>query len=157
MKPVEVEIGDRLNAQSGTLATAESCVGGLIAHRITNVEGSSQYFLGGIVSYSNDAKMKFLNVNAETLESSGAVSEAVAREMVEGARAGFGADYAVSVTGIAGPGGGTADKPVGLVYIGVASPEGASVQRVQFQGDRESVKVQTAQRALELLLEAVPE
>lgn len=152
---LEELIGDRLRATGGSLATAESCSGGLIAHRITNVPGSSDYFLGGIVSYSNAAKSALLGVSEETLAAHGAVSEPVAKQMAQGARARFAAQYAVACTGIAGPGGGTPDKPVGLVYIAVDGPRGTSVVRSQFDGDRTSIKEQTADQALRLVLEAM--
>jgi len=152
---LEHTIGDRLRASGGTLATAESCSGGLIAHRVTNVAGSSAYFLGGVVSYSNAAKIALLGVSEASLDAHGAVSEPVAHEMAEGARAKFGATYAVACTGIAGPSGGSPDKPVGLVYIGVTGPSGTRVERCQFSGNRESIKQQTADRALSLVLEAM--
>ncbi len=152
---LEEQVGARLRALKQRLATAESCSGGLIAHRITNISGSSEYFAGGVVTYSNDAKRDVLGVAAETLAAHGAVSEAVAREMAEGARRRMSADRAVACTGIAGPGGGSPGKPVGLVYIGVAGPDGSRVERCQFQGDRMSIKQQTADRALALLLEAL--
>lgn len=156
MSPVlEERLGERLRERGATLATAESCSGGLIAHRITNVSGSSSYFLGGVVSYSNEAKTAFLGVSGDTLRASGAVSEPVAQQMAEGARVRFGADYAVACTGIAGPTGGSPDKPVGLVYIGVAGPHGACVERHQFEGNRESVKRQTADEAMRLVLETI--
>ena len=145
----------RLLALKRRLATAESCSGGLIAHRLTNVPGSSGYFVGGVVTYANEAKMAVLGVCEATLSVHGAVSEATAREMCEGVRGRFGADYGVACTGIAGPGGGSAEKPVGLVYIGVSGPGGTRVERCQFQGDRVSIKQQTADRALALLLEAL--
>lgn len=152
---IEVDLGNKLRERGWTLATAESCSGGLISHRITNVSGSSRYFLGGVVSYSNGAKVKLLNVRPESLESYGAVSEQVAREMAEGARNFFGADLALAVTGIAGPGGGTAEKPVGLVYMAVASTSGTKVDHRHFRGDRESIKAQTADHALNLLMESL--
>lgn len=153
MPHLESEIGRLLIEQGATLATAESCSGGLIAHRITNVPGSSHYFLGGVVSYSNAAKESLIGVSANTLGAHGAVSESVAREMAEGVRARFGSGYATACTGIAGPSGGTADKPVGLVYIGVTGPKETRVERCRFVGDREEIKQQTADRALELLKE----
>lgn len=140
-----------LTARKKTLALAESCTGGLIAHRITNVPGASEVFLGGVVSYANRAKETFLDVSAEELRSHGAVSEAVAREMAAGARGKFGADFALAVTGIAGPGGGTKDKPVGTVFIALASPTGIEVKKMLNPWDRETFKQVTAQQALELL------
>jgi PncC family amidohydrolase len=136
-----------------TLATAESCSGGLIAHRITDVPGSSQYFRGGIVAYSNEAKESLLGVPHDLLAVHGAVSEPVARAMAEGARRVFGADYAVGVTGIAGPTGGSTEKPVGLVYIAVAGPSGTISATNRFNGSREAIKEQTAEKTLTLLLE----
>lgn len=137
--------------RKATLATAESCSGGLIAHRVTNVAGASAYFLGGVVSYSNQAKLELLNVSPADLNAHGAVSEPVARQMAEGVRLRFGATWGIGVTGIAGPTGGTPEKPVGLVYIAVSGPAGTVIRRNQFVGPRESVKEQTAQTALELL------
>ncbi len=150
---LEQRVGDCLNAGDYRLATAESCSGGLIAHRITNVAGSSAYFLGGVVSYSNDAKVNLIDVREWTLKKHGAVSEPVAREMAEGVRERFEADFGLAVTGIAGPGGGSAEKPVGLVYIAVAGPKDTRALRCLFSGDRESIKQQTSDRALQLLLE----
>ena len=134
-----------------TLALAESCTGGYIAHRITNVPGASKVFAGGLVAYSNAAKQKFLGVRAETLARHGAVSEAVAREMAEGARGKFGADFAIAVTGIAGPTGGTRAKPVGTVFIALAGAPGTVVERKFNPCGREQFKDVTAQQALEML------
>ena len=134
-----------------TLALAESCTGGGIAHRLTNVPGASAVFLGGMVAYSNAAKQKFLGVRAETLAHHGAVSEAVARAMARGARAKFGADFALAVTGIAGPTGGTKAKPVGTVFIALADAPGTVVERRFNPGGRELFKDLTAQQALEML------
>ncbi|HOZ50014.1 MAG TPA: CinA family protein [Candidatus Hydrogenedentes bacterium] len=152
---IEQRIGVRLAEVGRSVCTAESCTGGLIAHRLTNVSGSSAYFLGGIVAYSNEAKVRHLGVSQADLDGNGAVSDPVACEMALGARAAFGADYAVAVTGIAGPGGGTAAKPVGLVFIAVASAEGVVVSRGQFAGGREAIKAQTADAALEMLWEGL--
>jgi len=149
---VEEKVVLALTKQQRTLALAESCTGGLIANRITNVSGASKIFLGGIVAYSNDAKENFLGVRAETLAAHGAVSEAVAREMAEGARKKFKADFAIAVTGIAGPDGGTKEKPVGTVFIALAGDFGAEVERKQNVFDREIFKQITAQQALEMLL-----
>ncbi len=135
------------------LVTAESCSGGLIAHRLTQVPGCSSVFRGGVVAYSNGLKMQLLGVRRETLERLGAVSDAVAEEMARGARNHLRADWALSVTGIAGPGGGTPEKPVGLVYIAVAGPERVHSRRHLFEGTRDLVKSRTADAALEMLLE----
>ena len=134
-----------------TLALAESCTGGCIANRITNVPGASAVLLAGVVTYSNAAKQKLLGVHAATLAQHGAVSEPVAREMAEGAREQTQADYALAVTGIAGPSGGTPDKPVGTVFIGLAGPTGTVVEPHSNSFDRETFKQVTTQQALELL------
>ncbi len=147
---LEASLSVALRDRKLTLATAESCTGGLIAHRLTNVAGSSAYFLGGVVAYSNAAKERLLGVPSATLAAHGAVSEAVALALARGARAAFHADLALSVTGIAGPGGGTPDKPVGLTYIGLAAPDGEWVERHVWQGDRAAVKAQSAEAALSL-------
>lgn len=152
---LEAEIIQALTERGQRVATAESCSGGLIAHRLTNVAGASACFMGGAVVYSNEMKVKLLGVSEETLAAHGAVSEAAAREMAAGARTRLGADYAVAVTGIAGPTGGTPEKPVGLVYMAVAAPNGLDVRRCQFAGDRDAVKSQTAESALAFLREMI--
>ncbi|MFT3730855.1 MAG: CinA family protein [Hyphomicrobium sp.] len=147
---------ERLRVQNRMLTTAESCTGGLIASAITAVPGSSDVFFGGFVTYSNDAKMQMIGVDSELLKQHGAVSEAVAHAMADGAVRTSGADLAVSVTGIAGPGGGTAHKPVGLVYIGIASVfDAPRVERHMF-GDagRDEVRLASLRAALRLLEEA---
>ncbi|HVS01545.1 MAG TPA: competence/damage-inducible protein A [Thermoanaerobaculia bacterium] len=143
----------RLLAESGaSLATAESCTGGLVAARITAVPGSSGYFLGGVVAYADEVKERLVAVPREELERHGAVSEPVARSLAEGARRTLGASHGIGITGIAGPAGGTPDKPVGLVHLAVAGPErDADHRRVIFPGDRERVRQQAAQLALEML------
>jgi nicotinamide-nucleotide amidase len=140
-----------LTESSRTLALAESCTGGFIANRITNVPGASAVFLAGLVTYANEAKQNFLGVKPETLAAHGAVSEPVAREMAEGARQRTGADFAISVTGIAGPGGGTPEKPVGTVFIALARSGPTIVKQFRNNYDRETFKFTTSQQALDLL------
>jgi nicotinamide-nucleotide amidase len=148
---IEAVVVRLLTARKKTLALAESCTGGNIAHCVTNVPGASAVFLGGVVSYANDAKENFLGVRPETLKEHGAVSETVAREMAEGARQKFGSDFAIAVTGIAGPSGGTPDKPVGTVFIALAGEFGTVVERKLNSFDRATFKELTAQQALEML------
>ncbi len=136
-----------------SVGTAESCTGGLIGHAITSVAGSSDYYLGGIVSYADAIKTGLLGVAPEAIERHGAVSAQVAVAMAEGARQRIGCDYAMAVTGVAGPGGGSESKPVGLTYVAVAGPAGHDVRRHLWQGEREANKEQSAAAALELLLE----
>ncbi|MCR4410650.1 MAG: competence/damage-inducible protein A [Candidatus Saccharicenans sp.] len=150
-KSLEQVIGEKLRAAGWTLACAESCSGGLLANRITNIPGSSDYFLEGIVTYSNRSKNLELGVPEELIAEKGAVSEEVARAMAEGMRKKSGADFALSTTGIAGPGGGSQDKPVGLVYVGLAFPGGSTVTRNLFRGSREQIKFQATQKALDML------
>ena len=135
-----------------TVGTAESCTGGLIGHTLTSIAGSSAYYLGGVVSYSDDSKVRLLDVPPEVIERHGAVSAQVAVAMAEGARERLGCSYAVAVTGVAGPGGGTEAKPVGLTYVAAAGPHEHEVRRHQWAGDRAANKVQSAVAALELLL-----
>lgn len=137
-----------------TVATAESCTGGLIAGRITSVPGASAVFLGGVVSYANEVKRDVLGVPQGVLDHAGAVSAECAEAMASGVRALLKADAAVSVTGIAGPDGGTPQKPVGLVWFGVATASGARAESQRFDGDREAVRRQACDLALQLLLEA---
>lgn len=148
---IEEFIGETLRRRNLTLATAESCTAGLIAHRLTNVPGSSDYFLGGIVAYADKTKMRLLGVSPEALDRHGAVSEEIARQMAEGACRALDADIGLSVTGIAGPGGGTDEKPVGLTFIGVSGPRGTRVQRHVWDGDREANKARSATAALRIL------
>ncbi len=154
-----VDLARRLQAASLAaglrVATAESCTGGLVSHSITEVSGSSGYFQGGVVSYADVAKRDLLGVPATALEAHGAVSAQVAAAMAEGARARLGADLAVSITGIAGPEGGTEAKPVGLTYIAVADADGHDVRRHVWHGTREANKRASAAAALALLLERV--
>ncbi len=138
-----------------TLAVAESCTGGLIGYTVTGKSGCSAYFLGGIIAYSNRIKIEQLNVTQESLDLYGAVSDVVARQMADGVRKKFGADIAVSVTGIAGPGGGTAEKPVGTVFIAVAKSDDIRVERFIFFGNRREIQRQTAATALQMVEENV--
>lgn len=137
-----------------TVAVAESCTGGLVAATITEVAGSSGYFLGGVVPYSNEAKVALLDVPRPTLDAHGAVSAQVAKAMAAGAHARFGASLAASVTGIAGPDGGSREKPVGLAYVGLVSTSGTDVRRFTFAGDRAAIREGAARAALEWLIEA---
>jgi len=136
-----------------TLFTAESCTGGLIAAAVTDCPGSSAIFTGGVVVYSNELKQKLLEVPPSVFVRYGAVSGECADAMLSGAAAIYGVDCVIAVTGIAGPGGGSADKPVGLVYIGVLTPGGKTVEEHIFAGDRQQVREQTKARAFHLLVE----
>ena len=152
-QPVEQKLLSLLEARTLSLCTAESCTGGLIACRITDVPGASAVFLGSIVAYANAVKIAQLGVAEATLNTQGAVSEATAREMVQGVAQHLGADCALAVTGIAGPNGGSAEKPVGLVYISTWVKGAVVVTRNVFAGDRGAVKTQTADKAMLQLLE----
>ena len=152
-KPLEVTVGELLLKHGLWLAAAESCTGGLISHLITNVAGSSGYFLGGVTAYSNEVKMRLLGVSRDTLEQCGAVSEATVLEMARGIRNVMGADVGVSVSGIAGPTGGTPDKPVGTVWIGLSSTTAEFARHFLWSGDRLAVKQQSALAALEMLVQ----
>ena len=136
-----------------TVGLAESCTGGLIAATLTEVPGSSAYFVGGVVAYANAAKEGLLGVPRTTLEAHGAVSAQVAKAMAEGAGARFGASLAASVTGVAGPDGGSATKPVGLTYVGLAGGGATDVRRLQLGGDRQAVRAAAARAVLEWLIE----
>ena len=144
-------VGELLRQAGATLTVAESCTGGLLAERITRVPGSSDYFLGGAVTYTNELKSQVLGVPEEMLREHGAVSEPVARAMAEGVRRVFRSDYGIGVTGVAGPGGGSEAKPVGTVHVALAGPQGVEHRKVRFPGDRERVRMQSAQLALDLL------
>lgn len=146
-------MGSILKAKGKTIATAESCTGGKVGDMITSVPGSSDYFLGGIVSYSNDAKVSLLGVDTGALKADGAVSEMVARQMADGARERFGADVGISTTGIAGPGGGSAEKPVGLVFVAASTSDMSLCRRHVFAGARDDIKTRSANAALALALE----
>lgn len=148
----EVEIGEALRKRGFTLATAESCTGGLVGHRITNVSGSSDYYKGGITAYANDVKIEILHVAREIVEEKGAVSAECAEAMANGVRTILDSDIGISTTGIAGPRGGTPEKPVGLVYIAVATKDYLYHEKHIFHGDREGNKREAADAALELLI-----
>lgn len=148
----EALVGKLLAAHGKTLATAESCTGGLLAHRITNVSGSSAYFLGGVVSYANASKKALLGVPRDILEKHGAVSSACAREMAQGIRRVLRADYGIAITGIAGPGGGTPEKPVGTVYIALATPDGVQDRLKTIKTSRKEFKKAVTDLALEWIV-----
>lgn len=149
---MQVEVGKALLNKGITLAVGESCTGGLVGHLITQVPGSSDYFRGGIIAYSNQAKMRLLQVAAETLDQYGAVSRETAIEMARGARSALAADVGLSVTGIAGPGGGTPEKPVGLTWIGFSSAEEELAERFVWKSTRSENKAASANAALSVLL-----
>jgi PncC family amidohydrolase len=158
---IEVNVTDSLETQVGRLlheyglklVLAESCTGGLLGSRITDVPGSSEYFLGGVVAYAYEAKVTLLNVSWDTLNTKGAVSRETVLEMARGIRDAMKADIAVSVSGIAGPGGGTPEKPVGTTWIGLVTAEGEWAQIFYFTGDREANKKFAAEAALKMLLD----
>ncbi len=148
---LEQVVGDDLKRRNIKLFVAESCTGGLLSQKITAVSGSSEYFLGGVVSYSNQIKVDLLNVSPAVLEEYGAVSKEVAVEMAAGARAVSQADLALSITGIAGPGGGTSEKPVGLVFMAISDSNRTETRRFDFSGSRDAVRCQAAQSALNII------
>lgn len=150
-------LGAHLQARGQTVATAESCTGGLIAAAITEIAGSSAWFAYGWVSYANEAKTRLLGVSDAVLAEHGAVSEAVVRAMAEGARLQAGADWAVAVSGVAGPAGGSAEKPVGTVWLAWAGPAGTQTQLQHFAGNRHAVRQQTVARALSGLMDRIKE
>ena len=152
-QPLEILLGQLLRARGLKLATAESCTGGLIADKITDVPGSSDYFLGGFVSYAYEAKVASLGVSWDTLKAHGAVSRETVLEMARGARRALGADLAISVSGIAGPGGGLPEKPVGATWIGLVTPDGERAEVFYWKGNRRENKEQSAQAALKMVTE----
>jgi PncC family amidohydrolase len=153
---LEARVGEALRAKGWTVSAAESCTGGLLMHRLTNIPGSSAYVQGGVVAYSYESKETVLRVRPETLLTYGAVSEQTAVEMVRGVLALFGTDVAVSITGIAGPGGGMPGKPVGLTYLALATKGGLlRIEHHIWSGDREAIKHASADCALEMILEVV--
>ena len=154
---MEEKIGHLLGERELTLATAESCTGGRLGERITRVPGSSTYFLGGVVAYSDSVKQGQLRVSPEILKRYGAVSESVALQMAEGVRRALRARLALAVTGIAGPSGGTTEKPVGTVFIALATPTGSYARGCHFSGDRQEVRERSVTTALEILLDYLQE
>jgi PncC family amidohydrolase len=150
---LEKQVGHLLHERGLKLALAESCTGGLVGDRITNISGSSEYFLGGVVAYAYEAKVALLGVSWDTLNSRGAVSHETVLEMARGARKAFNSDIAVSISGIAGPGGATPDKPVGTTWIGLAANDGEWTRTFQFAGDRVENKAASAEAALQMLLD----
>jgi len=151
------DIGEKLRRIGRTISVAESCTAGGLAHEITRIPGSSAYFLGGIIAYDNAVKVSHLGVSRNDLERYGAVSAETARTMASNCLRRFGSDLAVSITGIAGPGGGTNEKPVGLVYIGIADRAGARSHARRFSGDRASIRAQAVDAALDGILELLGE
>jgi nicotinamide-nucleotide amidase len=147
------ELAEKLTQRESMICTAESCTGGLIAKTFTDLAGSSDWFDRGFVTYSNQAKMDMLGVSSETLLQQGAVSAETAREMAAGAIANSEAQYAIAVTGIAGPGGGSPEKPVGTVWFGFATPEHISCEKQVFEGDREQVRTSSLQYALQRVIQ----
>lgn len=156
LQPAAKSVLDRLRAKGETLAIAESCTGGLLGAALTAVPGASDPFLGGIIAYHDRMKAEWLGVDEAVLDREGSVSEAVAQQMAAGARTRFGAAWAVAITGIAGPSGGSAEKPVGTVWIAVSGPQPAA-RRYLFPGDRAEVRAGSAGAALELLAHAMGE
>lgn len=148
---LEQVVGDSLRTKNIKLFVAESCTGGLLAEKITRVPGSSEYFLGGVVSYNNQIKIDLLNVSTATLEADGAVSKEVAVQMANGARAAGQADLALSISGIAGPGGGSPEKPVGLVFMAISDKNRTETQKFKFNGDRDVIRRKAAQSALNII------
>ncbi len=156
-EPVEVQVGNALRSLGWTLALGESCTGGLIGHRLTQVPGASEYFLGGVVAYAYDAKERLLGVRHQTLYDHGAVSRETALEMAHGARLAFGADIGLAVTGIAGPGGGLPGKPVGLTWIAISTRQRQVAEHTVWPGNRAAVKEQSSDAALQLVLRVLHE
>ncbi len=151
----EVLIGRILKKRGLTLSVAESCTGGLLSNTITNVPGSSKYFLGGVVAYSNDVKMEVLGVRARTLRMFGAVSRQAAEEMAVGVKKRLKSGVSISITGIAGPGGGSPRKPVGTVFIGISAGKKVVVRKFSFKGTRLSIKKKSSLGALSMLAELI--
>jgi PncC family amidohydrolase len=155
MKSLSNRLGEILKRERLTLAVAESCTGGLLGGYVTAAAGSSEYFRGGIIAYDNDIKRDILGVSSQNLEKYGAVSESVVREMASGAAKVFNCDCAVSVSGVAGPGGGSDEKPVGTVFIGTFFRGQTNSKSFIFDGNRDEVRDQSVSAALEFLIDAI--
>ncbi len=151
--PLEEQLRGILSTRGLKLAAAESCTGGLVADRITNIPGSSEYFIGGIVAYAYEAKVNLLGVSWDTLNAHGAVSEEVVREMARGARKIFNADIAVSVSGIAGPGGGLPGKPIGFTWLGLSTKDGEWARNFMWDGERIKNKQLSSEAALQFVMD----
>jgi nicotinamide-nucleotide amidase len=154
---LEKTIGDRLRDKKWTLSIAESCTGGLICDRITDVSGSSDYFMGGMVTYSNESKAKYLGVPMKDITTHGAVSPQVAKKMAQGVRKAFSTTFGLSTTGVAGPTGGTKKKPVGLVFIGLAKGKRTWVMKLNLKGNRREIKEKATKKALQYFYEILIE
>ncbi|MFH1096089.1 MAG: CinA family protein [Candidatus Desantisbacteria bacterium] len=151
---IEMEIGRLLTIKGLTLSIAESCTGGMVCSRITDVPGSSMYFAGGVIVYSNKIKVQMLGVKQETLDTHGAVSAQIAIEMAKGVRERYETNIGLAITGIAGPGGGSMQKPVGLVYLSLEPSTGETIcKKCKFIGERGDIRLQSTQVMLEMLLE----
>lgn len=150
---LEAQAAELLTKHGYSIAVAESCTGGYLGHRLTNVPGSSAFFLGGIIAYANQAKINLLNVSPGTIERFGAVSRETVLEMARGARKTLGADIGLATTGIAGPDGGTLEKPVGYVWIGISTPDDENTWQFTWSGNRIENKILTAEKAIQLLVE----
>ena len=156
-KLLEEQIGDLLRSRGLKLATAESCTGGLVSDRITNIPGSSDYYVGGIVAYAYEAKVALLGVSWDTLQVYGAVSRETVLEMARGARKALTTDVGISISGIAGPGGGLPNKPVGTTWFGLSAATGEWARVYQFDGNRLQNKAQSTKAALQFLLDFLQE
>ncbi len=156
-KPLEILVGELLRQRGLRLAVAESCTGGLVGHRITNIPGASTYYMGSVTAYAYEAKVRLLGVRWATLEKYGAVSEQTVIEMARGVRRALAADIGLAISGIAGPGGGMPDKPVGLTWIGLSAEDVDDAWSFIWPGDRLQVKEHSAEQALQLLVDYLSE
>jgi PncC family amidohydrolase len=153
LEPLEFRLGRLLRQKGFKLALAESCTGGLASARITDIPGSSDYFVGGVVAYAYEAKVALLGVSWDTLHACGAVSREIVLEMARGARKAFGTDLAVSISGIAGPGGGLPGKPIGTTWFGLSAPDGEWARNFTWNADRRANKAASAEAALQFALD----